>query len=102
MFRCSFLLLGTPALRRAGTFRGVSETPLTPTTLAALLHVFADDQYLVRGGLVFKAHRLVYYSTLGLRVIKKKKRSRQKWPELEPLFIISFGGWPTDANTALR
>ena len=27
-----------------------------------------------RGGLVFKAHRLVYHSTLGLRIIKKKKR----------------------------
>ena len=27
-----------------------------------------------RGGLVVKAHRLVYHSTLGLRVIKKKKR----------------------------
>jgi len=26
-----------------------------------------------RGGLVFKAHKLVYHSTLGLRVIKKKK-----------------------------
>ena len=26
-----------------------------------------------RGGLVFKAHRLVYHSTLGLRVMKKKK-----------------------------
>ena len=25
-----------------------------------------------RGGLVFKAHRLVYHSTLGSRVIKKK------------------------------
>ena len=25
-----------------------------------------------RGGLVFKAHRLVYHSTLGVRVIKKK------------------------------
>ena len=25
-----------------------------------------------RGGLVFKAHRLLYHSTLGLRVIKKK------------------------------
>jgi len=28
-----------------------------------------------RGGLAFKAHRFVYYSTLGLRVIKKKKKS---------------------------
>ena len=27
-----------------------------------------------RGGLVFKAHRLLYHSTLGLRVIKKKCR----------------------------
>ena len=26
-----------------------------------------------RGGLVFKAHRLLYHSTLGLSVIKKKK-----------------------------
>jgi len=26
-----------------------------------------------RGGIVFKAHRLLYHSTLGLRVIKKKK-----------------------------
>jgi len=29
-----------------------------------------------RGGLVFKAHRLSYHSTLGLRVIKKKKKRR--------------------------
>ena len=27
----------------------------------------------VPGGLVFKAHRWVYHSTLGLRVIQKKK-----------------------------
>ena len=26
-----------------------------------------------RGGLVFKAHRLVYHSTLGLRVIKRER-----------------------------
>ena len=28
-----------------------------------------------RGGLVFKAHRLLYHSTLGSRVIKKKKKA---------------------------
>jgi len=28
-----------------------------------------------RGGLVFKAHRLVYHSTLGLRLIKKNKKT---------------------------
>ena len=27
-------------------------------------------------GLVFKAHRLVYHSTLGLSVIKKKKKKK--------------------------
>ena len=26
------------------------------------------------GGLVFKAHRLLYHSTLGLRVIKKREK----------------------------
>ena len=30
-----------------------------------------------RGGLVFKVHRLLYHSTLGLRVIKKKRRERK-------------------------
>jgi len=29
-----------------------------------------------RDGLVFKAHRLLYHSTLGLRVIKEKKKKR--------------------------
>ena len=39
-----------------------------------------------RGGLVFKAHRLVYHSTLGLRVIKKKRereRARERERERE-------------------
>ena len=31
-----------------------------------------------RGGLVFKAHRLVYHSTLGSRVIKKKKKKKKE------------------------
>jgi len=32
-----------------------------------------------RGGLVFKAHRLAYHSTLGWRVIKKKKSNSSGW-----------------------
>ena len=31
-----------------------------------------------RGGLVCKAHGLVYHSTLGLRVIKKKKKKKPR------------------------
>ena len=39
------------------------------------------------GGLVFKAHRVVYHSTLGLRVIKKKRRlTRVEEPRL--LFVV--------------
>ena len=30
-----------------------------------------------RGGLVFKAHRILYHSTLGLRVVIKKKNKKQ-------------------------
>jgi hypothetical protein len=33
-----------------------------------------------RGGLVFQAHRLLYHSTLGSRVIKKKKRMGGRRP----------------------
>ena len=33
-----------------------------------------------RGGLVFKAHKLLYHSTLGSRVVKKKKRSTSVQP----------------------
>ena len=40
-----------------------------------------------RGGLVFKAHRLVYHSTLAWRVIKKKKKGEgftlRMWCRLE-------------------
>ena len=46
--------------------------------LARLLHyelVLRRNKKRFRGGLVFEAHRLLYHSTLGLRVIKKKRRS---------------------------
>ena len=56
-----------------------------------------------RGGLVFEAHRLVYHSTLGLSVIKKKKHlcedHRSLVLVLEPYVVrpaevqvMSFGG----------
>ena len=37
-----------------------------------------------RGGLVCKAHRLVYHLTLGWRVIKKKKKTRPNSPLFSP------------------
>jgi len=45
-----------------------------------------------RGGLVFKAHRLLYLSTLGLGVIKKKKAGKQMVPYWAPrlaLFVVT-------------
>ena len=41
-----------------------------------------------RGGLVFKAHRLLYHSTLGSRAIKKKKVGGT-WPVIK----ASMGAW---------
>jgi len=37
------------------------------------LHLLDRTVQRFRGGLVFEAHRLFHHSTLGLRVIKKKK-----------------------------
>ena len=37
-------------------------------------YMFEEVQKRFRGGLVFKAHRWLYHSTLGSRVIKKKRR----------------------------
>jgi len=39
-----------------------------------------QSQARFRGGLVFKAHRLLHHSTLGLRVIKKKKNPKLARP----------------------
>jgi len=43
-----------------------------------------------RGGLVFKAHRLLYHSTLGLRILKKKKKNSERFkgqgPDSRPGF----------------
>ena len=48
-----------------------------------------------RGGLVFKAHRLLYHSTLGLRVMKKKDLE----VELE---VVDLGvGLGVDRGTSL-
>ena len=42
--------------------------------------------------LVFKAHRLVYHSTLGVRVMKKKKIERTHRRQL----LLGFADYPQD------
>ena len=44
-----------------------------------MLMCWASARAWLQGGLVFKAHRLLHVSTLGSRVIKKKRRS---WRDL--------------------
>jgi len=48
-----------------------------------------------RGGLVFKAHRLLYHSTLGSRVVKKKKKVMRELPLAE-----DRGERPTSLETS--
>ena len=43
--------------------------------IAWLVQLLYRNMQRFRGGLVFKTHRLVYYSTLGRRVIKKKREA---------------------------
>ena len=43
-----------------------------------------------RGGLVFKAHRWLYHSTIGSRVIKKKKVVRVQRSSLSSGTLFSF------------
>jgi len=43
-----------------------------------------------RGGLVFKAHRLVYHSTLGIRVMKKKKTGLRLTTDADDGSLVRF------------
>jgi len=45
----------------------------------------------LRGGLIFKAHRLLHHPTLGLRVIKKRRISRLSMKK--PRHATSKGAW---------
>jgi len=47
--------------------------PLTSLQFSIQEQLLYRDVQQFRGGLVLKAHRLLYHSTLGLRVIKKIK-----------------------------
>ena len=53
------------------------EAPKGTVAVSGNGHV--EPRPLFRRGLVFKAHRLLYHPTLGLRVIKKKKTPTPAW-----------------------
>jgi len=54
-----------------------------------------------RGGLVFKAHRLVYHSTIGSRVTKKKKieGANGTWGMYGIFMIVVLGNFIPHAPT---
>jgi len=65
----------------------------------------------LQGGLVFKAHRLLYHATLGLRVIKKTKkvlRGREVFAHEEEPGDLHFSCWvlplplPSDEGTTRK
>ena len=70
--------------------RGLSRVLVTPPLIMLVLpYMFSIQEQLLsrnverfRGGLVFKAHKFSYHSTLGSRVIKKKRREG-----------LGFGDW---------
>jgi len=62
-------------LFEAERFAWASPPSLPRGVTAATEQLLHRNVQRFRGGLVFKAHRLLYHSTLGLRVIKKRRRS---------------------------
>ena len=60
-------------LRLDRSWSRMSQPPVTPPSSASSRSTASTCRF--RGGLVYKAHRLLYHSTLGLRVITKKKKS---------------------------
>jgi len=66
----------------------LSVTPLIWTTLPRAWSARARTT-----GLVVKAHRLLYHSTLGLRVIKKKTKDHPGWCAEFVVKGSGFRGW---------
>ena len=59
--------------RRDRSIKGPAAEAQKGVDEAAQLWVVRELRPKPKGGLVFKAHRLLYHSTLGLRVIKRRE-----------------------------
>jgi len=66
--------------QRGNNLKGFKGFNLRATALTGLYvpHSLDSGQGVTRRGLVSKAHRLFYHSTLGLRVIKKRRRETRR------------------------
>ena len=82
LYRNTLIFLGINKFVAANTARTAAALGFFFVWFAPVLYLVCLDPHLglflvrcvgFRGGLVFEAHRLLYHSTLGLKVIKKKK-----------------------------
>jgi len=64
-------------------------------------HPLCRDVKRFRGRLVFKARRLEYHSTLGLRVIKKRKKKHSQVGSWLHVLLLGFAGAENQAAMAL-
>jgi len=55
-----------------------------------------------RGGLVFKAHRLLHHSALGSRVIKQKKKKKKRKKKHRPPRQLTAEDPPADLRERER
>ena len=71
----------------------VPSSGISPVRGSCKIKCLAEMWSSPQGGLSFKAHRLLYHSTLGSRVIEKKTKAPgalESAPEKE---IVRVGGW---------
>jgi len=83
---CEEAVTAASPLHKAAHFRPNYSQRLVRQKLHLPVHA------LLQGGLVFKAHRWFYHSTLGSRVIKKKKKALLKVDGVRCTSALSRGG----------
>ena len=67
-----------PGAREEGGGPGPSEEATSSRNfLMSEVPLYSRNVQRFQGGLVFKAHRLLYHATLGFRVIKKRKKKHR-------------------------
>ena len=88
MFKFTCWVCGTDpvTLERERVRVHQSGQPKQSETITGPKKTLRSNVTLIRGGLVFKAHRLVYHSTLALGITKKKKKFWGKGAAVERIW----------------
>ena len=78
--------------------RGTPVASDQPTAQILATNLTIGPHNLFRGGLVFKAHKLVYHSTLGVRVIKRERERKREREAGYLHFVLVVEEAATSAN----